>query len=66
MSGGLRLERNWRGYVLQAALALGGALIMAFVFVPYFSPDTELVTAFLGSLAFMALTIAVAQSVKRP
>ena len=66
MSDGPRLEQNWRSYALQAAFGLGGALIMAFVFVPYFSPDTDHVTAFLGSLAFMALTIAAAQTVRRP
>ena len=66
MSDGPRLERNWRSCVLQAALALGGALIMAFVFVPYLSPDTDHVAAFLGSLAFMVLTIAAAQTVRRP
>jgi hypothetical protein len=66
MSGDPRLEPNWRGYALQALFAFGGALIIAFVFVPYFSPDTNRVTAFVGSLVFMALTIAAAQTVKRP
>ena len=56
---------DWGGYAVQAIFALGGAAIIAFVFVPYLSPDTDRVTAFVASLAFLALTIAVAQMAKR-
>ena len=38
-------HRNWRGYALQAAFALAGALVLAFVFVPLMSPGTDPVAA---------------------
>lgn len=66
MADPAQAQRNWRGYALQAAFALAGALILAFGFVPFISPDTDPVAAFLGSLMFMGLTIAVAHTVKRP
>ena len=41
-------------------------LVIAFVFVPFFSPDTDRVTAFVASFVFMVLTIAATYAVKRP
>jgi hypothetical protein len=66
MSDGTGPERNWRSYLLQAVFAVGGALVIAFVFVPLLSPGTDRATAFIASLVFMALTIAVTYTVKRP
>jgi hypothetical protein len=66
MAGPAEARRNWRGYALQAAFALAGALVLAFVFVPLMSPGTDPVAAFVGSLMFMMLTIAAAHAMKRP
>jgi hypothetical protein len=56
---------NWRGWLVQAGFALGGAAIIGFVFVPALSPATDPVTAFFGALVFMALTIAAARAARR-
>ena len=56
---------KWRGWLIQAGFALGGAAIIGFVFVPALSPATDSFNAFLGALAFMILTIAAAHAVKR-
>ncbi len=56
---------RWRGWLIQAAFALGGAAIIGFVFVPALSPSTDPVNAFLGAFVFMVLTVAAAHAVKR-
>jgi hypothetical protein len=66
MSDGTEPKRNWRDYAVQAAFAVGGAAVIAFVFVPLLSPDTDRVMAFVASLVFMALTVAATYTVKRP
>ncbi len=58
-------EFNWRGLLVQAVCAFGGAAVIAFVFVPALSPGTDQVTAFITSLVFMALTIAATHAAKR-
>jgi hypothetical protein len=66
MSDGAGPERNWRSYLLQAGFAVGGALVIAFVFVPPLSPGTDRATAFVASFVFLPLTIAAAYTDKRP
>jgi len=56
---------DWRGILVQAVFALGGAAIIGFVFVPALSPGTDPVAAFLGALVFMALTIAAAHAARQ-
>jgi hypothetical protein len=51
---------------VQALFALGGAAVIAYVFMPFLSPGTDRATAFAASLVFLALTIAAAYTVKRP
>jgi hypothetical protein len=48
-----------RGIILALAIALAGAAVIAFVFMPLLSPGTDTVTAFLGALAFMLIAMAV-------
>jgi len=47
-----------RGIALAAAFAVLGAAVIAFVFVPFLSPDTDMVWAFAGALAFMLIAMA--------
>ena len=46
------------GIVLAFAMAVAGAAVIAFVFVPFLSPDTDMVWAFAGALAFMLIAMA--------
>ncbi len=47
-----------RGIILALALAVAGAAVIGFVFVPLLSPGTDMVTAFAGALAFMLIAMA--------
>jgi hypothetical protein len=47
--------------LVAMAIALAGAVVIGFVFVPLLSPDTDTVTAFAGALAFMLIAMAAGQ-----
>ena len=47
-----------RGILLAFAIAVAGAAVIGFVFVPLLLPGTDMVTAFAGALAFMLIVMA--------
>jgi hypothetical protein len=47
-----------RGIILALAIAVAGAAVIGFVFVPLLSPGTDKVLAFTGALAFMLIVMA--------
>ena len=55
------------GLLVAAAMAVIGALVIAFVFAPLLSPDSNFdpVTAFLGALLFMLLVMAAGYAVRK-
>ncbi len=46
------------GIAIACGFAVVGAAVIAFIFVPFFSPDTDQVLAFTGALAFMLIVMA--------
>jgi hypothetical protein len=46
------------GLVIALSFAIGGAAVIAFVFVPALSPDTDPFWAFAGALVFMLIAMA--------
>ena len=53
-----------RGMILGLALAVAGAAIIGFAFVPLMSPDTDVFTAFGVALAFMLIAMAAGYAAK--